>query len=257
MPRVPMNSASYMKLKEQIQSSFDFVYVVCQAVPCMKLQASLVQKKQIPSLPSPDYFKVSNSIEQIRGQAQNYKPELCKYILLSSFSYFEAFVIDIVRELIDFHGGSDAFEGRAEQQNKLAINNQYEKYLKEKVALYKRVPNHRDRQRSSSRTLIAADFVFPSQLFSSFGIKMLIEQLGNLKSVDIPKYMKRVFNLELEEEQVKKYHTIRDLRNQIAHGNSVELDLKQVNQMNNELRQIALTIDQHLMNHFFISEEFI
>lgn len=73
MSRVQINSKAYINLKEQIQEAFDFVYIVCQSVPCMKLQCNLVQRGQITGLPNPDYFGKANPVEQIREQALNYK----------------------------------------------------------------------------------------------------------------------------------------------------------------------------------------
>ncbi len=135
------NTKSYLKLREQIQESFDFVYVVSQAVPCLKLQSSLIKKGVVKELPNPDYFTQPNPLIQINKQVKGYKVELSKYTLISSFSYFEAFVIDIIEELIKFNGGVDEFKHRAKTATIKAIHRQENKYTREKITLFKNKSN--------------------------------------------------------------------------------------------------------------------
>jgi len=251
------NTKSYLKLREQIQESFNFVYIVSQAVPCLKLQSSLVKKGVIQELPSPDYFTKPNPIEQIDIQVKGYKNELSKYILLSSFSYFESFVVDVVKEVIDFHGGETAFEFNAKKYVTKTMHNQSNNYTKEKTILSKTDPRQINRRQFATQKLNQENFIFPSALLTHLGVKALIQKLNNLKSVDIPKLMIDAFCMEWNENDISNFHTMREKRNNIAHGDTVKLDIKSVIQMNTQIRDIALKIDQHLIHHFFISEKHI
>jgi len=250
-------SKSYLKLREQIQESFNFVYIVCQSVPCLKLQSSLVKKGQLQKLPNPDYYQNPNPLDQISNQVKDYKGELSKFVLLSSFSYFESYFVDILKELIEFLGGPEKMEKRAEISARTTIKKQSENFTKQKRHLSKNDDKHHDRKRKATRELKEVNYIFPSSLLSSFGVKSLIQKMGNIKSVDIPKLLTDGFHMDLSETDIEKFHSIRDMRNKIAHGNNPTLVLKEVIEMNNFLREFAKSIDSHLIESFFILEEYV
>lgn len=148
------NTRAYLKLREQIQEAFDFVYVVSQSVPCLKLQMSLVNKGTIDDLPVPDYFTKPNPLDQISAQVKGYKNELSKYILLSSFSYFESFVVDAIEEVMQINGGSEAFAEKTKSIAEKAINKQAKNCSKEKATLSKQDPKHFDRRMIATKKII-------------------------------------------------------------------------------------------------------
>lgn len=160
------NSDAYLRLRRQIQESFNFAYIVCQAVPCLKLQKSLVEKGTLNSLPPPDYFKNPNEPTQISEQVKTYKSELAKSILLSSFSYFEAFVSDILEELVEFHGGIDSFLSGASKRTAKHLDAQNQNYGRQKASLAKRNNPHNERKREATRALQKQGFHFPSPDYS-------------------------------------------------------------------------------------------
>lgn len=248
---------SYLKLRSQIEESFNFAYIVCQAIPCLKLQSSLVKKGHIQSLPSPDYFKNPNPSDQIDKQVKPYKNELSKFILLSSFSYFESYVIDALKELLEFHGGGKEMTARAERSARSIMAFQKGNFKSQKAILSKQDPAHRERRRNACNKLKDERFVFPTSLLSSLGVKVFIQKLENIKSVDIPKLLTEGFHMNWSEQDLATFHSIRTQRNKIAHGDSVSLAIKDVFEMNSDLRRIAQQIDLHLVDHFFISEEFL
>lgn len=251
------NTQSYLKLREQIQEAFDFVYVVSQSVPCMKLQASLVRKGEIDSLPKPDYFTTPNPLNQISSQVKGYKGELARYILLSSFSYFESFVVDVIKEFIQLNGGIVSYENRVRRVAESAIKRQENNHKKEKAILSKKDPKHAERRRVTTRKLVNERFVFPSRLFSHLGVKALLQKVDNLKSVDIPRLMMDGFCMEWSTEEIAEFHRMRDARNRVAHGKVINLSVKNVIDMNTRMRDLAQKIDQHLIEHFFISERYL
>ena len=250
------NTKAYLKLREQIQEAFDFVYVVSQAVPCMKLQISLIDKGEINDLPAPDYFTKPNPLDQISAQVKGYKSELSKYILLSSFSYFESFIVDVIEEVMAINGGPDEFAKKTKEIATKTIQSQGNSYSKQKVTLSKQEAHERDRRLLATSKLTENNFVFPSSLLSHLGVKALSQKLGNLKSVDIPKLMQDAFCMEWNDDDVKGFHQMRETRNRVAHGKTVNLSVKDVVEMNTRLRDIAHKVDQHLIDKVLISEPF-
>jgi len=254
---IPRNSQAYLILRSQIQESCDFAYIVSQSIPCLKLQMSLVKKGQIAKLPNPDYFNNPNPVDMISKQIVNYKLELSKYILLSSFSYFESYFISAINELIEFHKGSENLKNYAKKKTLKRIQKQKGIYTNDITILSKVNSKHVDRKRKSTNNLVEKNFAFPTDLLSHYGVKALLDKIGNIRSVDIPKSMTEIFCLELSDNEIADFHKMRDIRNKVAHGDKVSLNVKIVFEMNTQLRNLALKFDQHLIEHFFITEEYI
>ena len=148
-------------------------------------------------------------------------------------------------------------EVRAEKSARNTLNRQNKNYTKQKQALSKNDGKHHDRKRNATRELKESNFTFPSSLLSSLGVKTLIQKIGNLRSVDIPKLLTDGFHMAILDDDISKFHSIRDMRNKIAHGNNPSLALKDVMEMNKFLREFAKSIDSHLFESFFISEEYV
>lgn len=215
---------------------------------------SLVKKGVVASLPVPDYFGKANDLNLISHQVKDYKVELCRHAILSSFSYFEAYVVDVVKEFIEFHDGAEEFHARAVQRLHQTIAIQAKKHTGLKRILQKNKSNNMFNIQDATKALEACKYVFPSGLFYPLGIKYLSQKVGNLKANEIPAFVRDAFGMELPEKLIEQFHEIRDIRNKIAHGNKVDLAIKDVAAMNSILRDFALNIDKHLMNNFFVTE---
>lgn len=113
---------------------------------------------------------------------------------------------------------------------------------------------HENRRMVHSKKLQDLGFRFPSELFSSYGIRMLLQKLGNMRAVDIPDLLTHGLHLSLDDALVKDYHHVRDIRNRIAHGDPVSLSMKELSQKNAILRDLAYAVDRHLNKHFMLSE---
>lgn len=253
--KLPRTQA-YVRLKEQVQATFDFVVVTCYAVPALKRQISLLEKGVISSLPTPDHYPTTaHSIDQLKDDVKGYKPQLASSALLSVFSYFEAFVVGAIKEMLDFHGGPDAIQRRAEQRDTVFIRN-FDVNL---IKMGQRLRGVFDRRklgsyRKARTALIEAGYRFPSELLSSYGIRMLSQKLGNLRAADIPDLLVHGLHMELDRQTIEQFHNIRDVRNKIAHGESVTLTLSQLSSHNELLRDLASQIDAHLAMYFMIHE---
>ena len=77
-----------------------------------------------------------------------------------------------------------------------------------------------------------------------------------LKSVEIPNVLIYGLHLNLSTSDVNRFHSIRDTRNKIAHGESLHLDIRYVMNSNKFLRELAVRIDRHIVDNFFVIEKF-
>jgi hypothetical protein len=250
------NTKAYLRFREQTQASFDFAVVVCHGVPSLKRQISLLEQGVIKTLPDADYFPTSSNLDQLRKRTDGYRQRLAAYTLITNFSFFEAFVTAAINEMIEFHGGREELLRRSEQrerhfigQNNLSIES-HRRRLRGTIkneTLWRRFTN--------IRKLRDMGYRFPSELFSSYGIRMLLQKLGNLRSVDIPDLLIHGLHMSLNDTMVEDFHSVRDIRNRIAHGAPVSLSMKDLSQHNSVLREFAIAIDRHLNRHYLIAED--
>lgn len=63
------------------------------------------------------------------------------------------------------------------------------------------------------------------------------------------------FCMKWSEDDIEGFHRMRETRNRVAHGKNVNLNVREVVEMNTQLRDIAQKIDQHLVQNFLISEQ--
>lgn len=253
------HTKAFKTLKDEAQRVFDFAIVVTYAVPALK--AALKGLQPAAPLPfTPDHFDpVRIPTDKVRFHAQEYKELLSRYIFLSSFSFFEAYFHDIIKEIIAFHT-SEAILERASLAPNLALTDKEAKKSKRKLQEYA-VPGNRDGYISHGRKLAARGFRFPSTLLSQYGLRRLLDlaQGDYIKAADIPGLAQDVLQLALEEKtEAEPFHNYRDIRNKIAHGraSAAALHLAKAVEANNFLRNLALKIDRHVVEHYLLVETF-
>lgn len=176
---------------------------------------------------------------------------------MSSFSFFEAYFIDVLKEVVEFHGGDKLLEKVALKHN-LALSEP--DTLKAKRKLQEYPTGDRDRYRSGGRKLRNAGYLLPSALLARYGLQklLLLSEGDYIRAVDIPGLIQDVFQLDLDQSRdIDTFHGYRETRNKIAHGraSSESLHLKRAVEANNFLRNLALRIDQHVVTHFLLVED--
>ena len=102
-------SNAYKKLREQTQDSLDFILLCCHAVPALKGYIKAVKKGSADKLPDPDYFGGLADYERLMQSVPSYRKVLGRFLILSSFSYFEAYFSNVLKEIFEFHGGEAEF----------------------------------------------------------------------------------------------------------------------------------------------------
>lgn len=262
-------SVSYVKFKKQTQDTFDFSVLVCSAVPVLKRNIILFEKGVINEITKADYYQPKGDISSekqknintdLKRRAQGYKNKLCKYTLLSNFSFFESFIYEIISELISFHGGIDELINKSKCRTLKNINSDDSSVEKNRRRLRKiyDVKGHAIGVcKTATNNLKRGDYRFPSEMFSAFGLRVISEKNSNIKSFEIPDFLTNGFAFELNDDSVETFHNIRELRNKIAHGDTVNLDLTDITEKCKFLSSLAKDFDQHLSKHFFISEKFV
>lgn len=251
------HTKSFKRLKDEIQTVLDFAIVVSYAVPSLKIV--LGQLGENDPLPfSPDHFD-SRPIptKKVRSNLAGYKEALSRHIFLSSFSYFEAYFVDVLKEVIDFHTKEHLFLKHSLSKNKL-INDKDSLRSIKKLREYP-VSANKDSYLNNGRKLAASGFVFPSSVLARHGLMKLVEDAKSekIKSVDIPSLVESVFQLELDPVvEKKKFDDFRKMRNSIAHGRpkKASLHLAKAIEANNFLRNLALKIDSHVVHNLLLVE---
>jgi hypothetical protein len=253
-----MHIQAYLKFKEQSENLVGFAVLVSYAVP--ELVNELKDANPRPgAIRRSDFYHKSNTCNppELLQCASTYEQELASYLLLSSFSFFEAFVSGAIEELITFHGGEDRFQKRAAKRlhERLTIDH---KPLQATIAKLRTPEKARnlDRYRTASEDLSSKKFRFPGELLASYGIKSLIEDLEKIKAVKIPDLLQAAFAVPITASEVDKFHKIRLERNAVAHGNAGALDMRKATEMGLFLRKLAVKTADHLSEHFFVIERF-
>ena len=253
---------SYTRLKQQVIELFDFVLGVGYAMPLLKTRIKEIELGKWQKTPlEPDFLKRdSRSPQEIKQKSiANYKSKLSNYLVLSSFSYFEDYVKSVIDEIIEFHGGKTEFVERAKRRSNgfmLAKSADIETHKRKLQEPIKIEPPKTEKYKKHTNALLKLGYRFPSELFSAYGLQVFIRKTKSLKVQEIPELLRDALNVGLDEQLVKDYHSIRDIRNRIAHGERIRLSIRKALEIHNKLHKLAIIIDKHLIEYFYIIEEF-
>lgn len=242
--------------KLAVQQAFDFAVTMCYAVPHLTAHINAVEAGKA-KLQAPQYFAPQNTTQYLRTNISKFEERLSSYMLLSLFSFFESFVKDIVEELFYFHGGPEnllALATKCDQVLSAAAQSAAIKTAKAK--LKKNVKGKHQKYLKYSKLLRDAGYRFPSERLSSYGVRMLIERHKNLKAHAIPDLLEHGFSVPLTAAEKAKYDQIRDKRNKVAHGHPEQIDLAYIRMVNDFFRDLTFRINSHLLENFFVLEEY-
>lgn len=254
------HTKAFAVLKREAQQVFDFAIVVTYAVPALKYALKgLAPDQPIPF--RPEHFDSRPiAIEKVRQNAKEYKRLLSRYIFLSSFSFFEAYFHDVLREIVEFHGCGDSILERVSIKRNETLTDEDSTREKRKLQEYCNSRN-RDRYLYNGRRLLDKGFRFPSTLLSEYGLRRVLELISkdSIRAADIPTLAKTLLQIQLDASaEIAVFEGYRRTRNKIAHGraSSASLHLRKVIEANNFLRNFALKIDRHVVEHFLVIEAF-
>ena len=250
------SSQAYSRFKEQGVAYLTFAALVCVAVPFTKNEAA---KLDDSTRFTPDVFSSVFSAANVATMANDYQAQLAATTVITLYSYFEAFVSDLLREIVDFHGGPKALLALAERRARPFLKAD-EKTTKLKRKLQEYADKRKfDKYKRNSRLLSASGFRFPTELLAVYGVKKLIEAAKprGMKAFEIPYVLQDALVFALTEADQKQLDAIRELRNNIAHGARKPLNLRAAINMGTRLRDLAVRIDEHAREHFLLLEQFV
>jgi RiboL-PSP-HEPN len=245
---------SFINYKTSSQGHIDFVVVVCHAVPALK--ADLAQSAATLAN-VPDHFKLNNNSKSwIAAKASGYTNELARSTLLTVFSYFEGYIKDTLKEIVDFHGGEKALQDRARNRSKQFMIATSGEIVENKRKLQDNPTSAKfEKYRKFGRLLDDAGYRFPTDLLSNFGVRFLLTKTDDKKGMrafEIPEILSECLLLNVDASEAKMFETVRGLRNKLAHGRPQPITLAKSLQYASELHTWASKIDKHVCDHFLV-----
>jgi len=252
------NTKAFERYKTQGQSLMDFAVLLSYSMPCLRGCIVSIEKGQAGvTLPTPDHFKGVRPLSQLKSDLSDYQDVLGNQIVLSTFSYFDAYIQDAIKEVIAYHGGTKELLKRARARCLAALNAGGPDVEKAKGKLRDSFKSSKQTTyMAATKTLRAKNYKFPGELMSPYGIACLHNKSKNLKAHEMPTLMRDAFLVPLRDATITSFDKLRQIRNRIAHGRRHKTPLKEAIACGKSLRNMAVTIDQHLVKHFLVVEKF-
>jgi hypothetical protein len=262
---------AFKVLKTEQQKILDFSLLICYAIPNLKksIKGFKEQAKNYETFVKPDYFVEDFNVDKVDGLTKDYKNSLGKYTLLSTFSFFESFIKDVVVELLDFHGGQDIFVTTLHKRHKNFLATQTQAIVDTKKKLQEPIKkkNKQRYRKFIDQIETETKYRHPSELLATYGLKSFIEIVtGNsFRSALIPDLLEFAFGMDLTEKINKHpdlvdynlretFDIMRNIRNNIGHGNGNTIGFEKVMDLIRFLRHLAVKTENHLITHFFVLE---
>jgi hypothetical protein len=251
-----------VRLRGESQRFLDFVVLIANAVP--QLRASLSAPGVVLTaltLEPPDYFGPKGcEPSRLIKLLPVYQDELARVSVITLFSYFEAYVKAVLAEIIAFHGGNDAFVARAEKRARTFLRVLPAALQEDKRKIQEPAkPGKKQKYEKHTRALMSAGFRFPTELLSSYGVRMLIKKAHpktGMKAWEIQDVLGDGLHFDVTPAMRKRLDDIRELRNRIAHGGGPKVPFKSAMAVARDLHTFAALIDAHIVEHFFVVENF-
>jgi len=245
---------AFVAYRNLSQAHLDFVVIVCHAMPA--LEADIALPNADLTYP-PDYFKAAkNPKAWVAARTRDYQDELARSTLITVFSYFEAYVHDVLAEMIKYHGGADKF---------LALSNtraaQFLRPLSATTTSNKRKLQDNptraklEKYQKYARLLDKEGFRFPTDLLAKFGVRFLLEKArekNGMRAWEIPHILEDGLLFTLDAKDRELFEDARKLRNKIGHGKPPKLLFKDALRYASELHTFAAKIERHMIEYFFV-----
>lgn len=251
---IPKSNA-YSVLRNKSQEFLDFVVLACTAVPTLKLQIQLTGVGGI----TPDHFKGLPNAGQLLSYAAVYQESLARMTVITCFSYFEAYVKGLLPEIVEFHGGPVKFQATADKRAKSFIAKSSQTIVDNKRKLQEPATGAKIwRYKKHSAVLVKQGYRFPSELLAPYGVRNLIQKAKprGSRAFDIPELLSDALCFPLSALDDARINAIRNIRNQLAHGNAGTMIFAEGLAIARDLRDIAAKVDKHAVEHFFVLEAF-
>lgn len=186
----------------------------------------------------------SGYVENLKECTKDYQKKLASYLYFSLFSYFEAFIGDLINEVTNSFNKID-IANYIDQLSSIDIDKET------RILDRKHDPRKIDKYKKYSEDLIKKGYQEPQLLIFASMLDMLKTANENMKANDIPNFLNKFFFFELGKADNMTYHTLRDNRNSLGHGaTSFTPTLKNVIEANKFFKRISKEIDAHVTKYF-------
>jgi hypothetical protein len=184
-------------------------------------------------------------VDNIEACTKDYQKRLATYLYFSTFSYFESYIIDLSKEVISQFVKLD-------KENYLLNHKLREDLVSYRIKLGKITDSRKkDRYTKFSTKLNSQGYKPPEEIMFSSFIDLFMDKLSDLKANDIPVFLEKYFMYNMNETERQIFHTIRNNRNSIGHGDKAFIPtLSNVIDANKFFKKISAGIDIHTMFHF-------
>ncbi len=187
-----------------------------------------------------------NYVDNITNCTTNYQTKLATYLYFSTFSYFEAFIVDISLEIINGFNKlnkEDYIKHYKPNQDILSDMIKVDKVFE---------ANKKDRYIKFSKKLRADGYRDPERLVFSALTEMFSIKMENIKANEIPVFLEKTLVFNLTEAEQSTFHSIRNNRNSIGHGGrGFSPQLNDVINANKFFKSLSERIDKHVTFYFF------
>ncbi len=212
------------------------------------LNSSEFKNKVIEAIGETDYKANRNEIKRqsknyadnITNCTSNYQSKLATYLYFSTFSYFEAFVMDIAIQPLDREKYVNDFQHNQDIISDMAkLDKEFD-------------PRKIDRYKKFSAKIKTQGYVDSETLIFSSLLEIYNNKIENLKANEIPAFLEKTLLFKMTKTESDTFHSIRDNRNSIGHGTRhFNPNLNDVINANKFLKSLSNRIDRHVTYYFF------
>jgi hypothetical protein len=186
----------------------------------------------------------SDYIDNLKICSTAYQSKLASYLYFSLFSYFEAFIFDLMHEVIE------AFD-RLDVSNYLEVSRCMDRENENRVLNRNYDPRKIDKYKKYSKELLNKGYKEPGILMFSSLIEMMKSNLKNMKANDIPTFLEKIFFFKLSYADNLIFCDLRDKRNSLGHGGiSFTPNLRNVIDANKFFKRISRNLDEHITRNY-------
>lgn len=200
-----------------------------------------------------DVFRHQSSeyVGNLLNSTNGYQSKLASYLYLSSFSFFEGYIFDLTVEVFSVNKFSlDPYEVHKAKLDLIDKNTDAKSYKKKLSGSFDK--NRIDRYKKYSNLLDSKGYIKPKEILEVSFFKLVLEKLNSLDANGIPDFLEKIFHFTMEEDIKKEFHSIRNNRNNIAHGDkNFSPDLSMVMKVNNTLKELSKKIDSYVVGNLF------
>lgn len=253
------NTTSYKTFRKQSERLTNLTVLFSHAVPVLSRVLASADASTLVPIKPPDNFPNDRATgPMLRMWSAGYSQDLAYTMVLSVFSYFEAYIRGALQEIFDRQGGREAFIDLAKKRVTRHWNLAPAEIAQAKRGLLGADDKTKaGRLKKYTKVLVDAGFAFPPDLLAIYGAEQLakkIEPKGRnaFKAHEIPQLLADSIRFKVGEKERVMYEELRLLRNEIAHGSNPPLSIHDAIKKTTELRDWASRIDEHIGNHFLV-----